>query len=168
MRKLFVTVAFLFSCFTAYAQVGNRHFEYAGNFSICPPSNWIVQEVPGYKYKFFFGPETNGFTPNINVMDENYSGTLSEYVDLSIENFKVVFPDAISTTKEYFETASGLIGFKFITAYTFNTIKLTVAQYCFSNLDLKIIVTCAAPGSSLGNYFNNIYDQSVRTFQLIK
>ena len=167
MKKSFLAIVFLISCSTVYAQVGSRYFEYTGNYSICPPINWIVQEVPGYKYKFFFGAEENGFTPNMNVMDENYAGSLSEYVDLSILSFKQMFPDAISSAKEYFETDKGLIGFKIVTAYSYNAIKLTVAQYCFSNNDQKIIVTCAAPGSYLNAYFKNLYDLSARTFQLI-
>ena len=36
--------------------------------------------MPGYKYKFAFGPTSNEFTPNINISDEAYEGTLDEFV----------------------------------------------------------------------------------------
>jgi hypothetical protein len=167
MRKVFLIVVFLFSIFSAYTQTGERHFESSGNFSICPPEDWSIQDVPGYKYKFFLGPPENEFAPNINCLDETYDGTLLDYVDLSIQSLDVFFTDVISSEKKKFKTDGGLVGYKNITTCTMGTVRVTVAQYFFSNESQKYVVTCSVGGESLGTY-EQLFDQCVKTFRLIE
>lgn len=73
----FVTLASL-----ALAQ-GERVLEKTGGFSYALIKGWSVREVPGFKYRFIFGPASNNFAPNINFVDEAYTGSLTEYVKLS-------------------------------------------------------------------------------------
>jgi hypothetical protein len=75
-------LAFVTLTSLALAQ-GERVFEKTGGFSYVLLKGWSVREVLGFKYRFVFGPASNGFAPNINFVDEAYTGALAEYVRLS-------------------------------------------------------------------------------------
>jgi hypothetical protein len=167
MKKLFLIGVFLLSIFSVYAQTGERYFEYVGNFSICPPENWMIQEIPGYKYQFFIGPSENGFAQNINCIDESYDGALSEYVDLSVQMFETYFTDVILGEKESFQTDSGLAGYKAVITYTMGEIRATIAQYYFSNNSQKYVLTCTVGGETLGD-LECLFDQCAKTFEIIE
>src|SRR6266446_6964448 len=65
-----------------------RHVEAEGGFSFIPPAGWEIRSLPGLKYKVLVGPTTVGFTANLNVKDEQYPGSLEDYVKASTESLK--------------------------------------------------------------------------------
>jgi hypothetical protein len=83
-------------------------------FSLWIPDGWVLREMPGRKYKVAFGRPTGNFAPNINIVDESFSGPLDSYVDanlnvmpqmyerLGYRNFSVLRREAFTTaTKQY-------------------------------------------------------------------
>jgi hypothetical protein len=65
--------------------------EKSGAFSFDPPSGWKTVQIPGLKYRLACGPAENKFTPNINVVDEMFSGSLADYVEANLKDMKQSF-----------------------------------------------------------------------------
>src|SRR5437870_2673979 len=80
------------------------HYEKTGGFSYDPPEGWQVVQFPGLKYSISRGPTESEFASNINVVDETFSGSLAEYVDLNVENMKKMFTDFTVLKREDFQT----------------------------------------------------------------
>ena len=77
MKKLLLAICFFFTAaYTVHAEVGDKHTEQAGGFSLRAPKGWQFREFPGMKYQIAFGPAAKSFSPNINVVDEAYGGSL--------------------------------------------------------------------------------------------
>jgi hypothetical protein len=68
------------------AQGGQRVQEKVGGFSYTLPEGWNLRELPGLKYRIAYSKPSNGFAPNVNFVDEAYTGPLAEYVRLNKEN----------------------------------------------------------------------------------
>ena len=81
MKKAIFAVCFVLLAFPVLAALGDSHVEKAGGFSLQAPKGWEFREFPGMKYQIAFGPASNSFSPNINVVDEAYDGSLKSYVD---------------------------------------------------------------------------------------
>jgi hypothetical protein len=89
MKKLFLIGVFVLLVFSAYAQTGDRHFEYSGNYSICPPENWVIQEVPGYNISFSLAPQKMDLR-QISIVSMKVMMGL--YQNMSIYRFKCLKP----------------------------------------------------------------------------
>ena len=74
------------------AQDARRQREPAGGFSYVPPEGWTVKDFPGLKYKILHTTPVDQFAPNLNVMDENWQGTLEEYGKQNLASMKKLFP----------------------------------------------------------------------------
>lgn len=148
----------------AEGQTGDRHFENAGNFSICPPAGWNVYGLPGIKYKIFHDSPYGGFSPNIVFVDESYEGTLAEYVGLNNRNMEAMFPGTEIFDPVAFTTDSGLNGMKQVTLSAQSGTLLRQVYYYFSNGSAKMVITCSAPDSA-GQKYERIFDGSARTFE---
>src|SRR5579871_5121283 len=79
------------SCLPAQDGKPARHVEKGGGFSFVPPPKWEMRDFRGAKYKLAFGPAANGFAPNINFVDEEFQGTLAEYVASNKKTLHQVF-----------------------------------------------------------------------------
>ena len=55
-----------------------------GEFSYSPPDGWVLREPAGVKFKVAV-EQSIGFASNIFVADESYSGTLDDYVAVSLQ-----------------------------------------------------------------------------------
>jgi hypothetical protein len=126
----------------------SRYIAADGMFSFSIPSGWILREIPGRKYKAAFGQPIQGFAPNINVVDEAFSGPLNVYVD---ENLKVLGP-AYETlgyrnfkvlSREVFTTSSRESGVRVVTQCEVNGKGMRQTFYFFDGKDgRKLVVTC--------------------------
>jgi hypothetical protein len=73
--------------------LGARHFEKGGGFSFQPPAGWKIMEIPGMKYKGVFGPPADGFSPNINFVDEAALDHLRDYVERGLNTEQSFFKE---------------------------------------------------------------------------
>jgi hypothetical protein len=169
--KKSLTVFMLFLCFfvsMAYAAVGERHVEQAGGFSLQAPNGWEFREFPGMKYRFAFGPVKDGFSSNINVVDEIYKDSLKSYVDANIQNLKKALPQFKLIERKDFATNSGLKGEKLVTSSFQQQIALRQTFYFLPGPQgRQFVVTCTtleAKGESL----DAVFDESVKTFAFTK
>ena len=70
---------------------GGSNYEQAGGFSFVPPSGWQEKDMPGMKFKIWVGQPEKGFAPNIVVVDEQFDGSLNDYVNENIKSLNVLF-----------------------------------------------------------------------------
>lgn len=140
-----------------------------GEFSFVPPENWVMREMPGFKYQFAFGPLTNKFTPNINFVDQDAPSTIDEFVDGNLgalqqmaaaenRSLKIV-------TQGEFTTDSNRSGARVITetAYEGNPVR-QMFYFIPGKGDIKFVITCTVPAEG-GEVFDKICDSSVKTFK---
>ncbi len=155
---------FCFLCCAAHADVGDRHVERAGGFALRAPKGWQFREFPGLKYQVAFGPPKDSFSPNINVVDEAYSGSLKNYVDLNIETLKRVFVQFKLIEREAFVTTSGWRGEKVVTTSLQQRNLLRQTFYFFRGPKGKyLVVTCTTLAKG-GQAFDRPFEESLKTF----
>lgn len=167
MRRLLLAILFaLVAAHAVHAELGERHTEQAGGFSLRAPHGWQFREFPGLKYQIVFGPATDSFAPNINVVDEAFAGSLESYVEANMVALHRSFEDFILIRREAFMTTSGLKGVKLIT--TSKQHKALIRQTFFilpGSGGKYIVVTCSALAQR-GESLDAVFDESVRTFEL--
>lgn len=152
----------------ARAALGERHVERAGGFSYCPPEGWSVREFPGFKYKFAFGPAWQGFTANLNVVDEAYDGTLKAYVDLNVVNLKKMIPGFRQIERVPFKTLSGLSGERIRAEDTQSQRELRQSFYLIASGKGRMFVLTGTSLASDGPKFDSLFDDSADSFRLGK
>ncbi len=140
-------------------------YEKEGGFSFDPPKGWLVVPFPGLKYKIAHGPTEREFAANINVVDESYSGTLSAYVDLNVENIKKVFPDIKVLRREDFQTEDGQAATRLV-AENKQQGRMLRQTFCFFGpSNRKYVATCTALAEG-GESLDSLFAQSMGTFRV--
>ena len=169
MKGLVSVIFFvLVAAHTVQAEVGDRHTEQAGSFSMRAPKGWPFREFPGMKYQITHGPPANSFSPNINIVDEAYSGSLRTYVDVNLNNIRRIFESFTLVKREAFTTASGLKGEKLVTTSIQQRKLLRQTFYFLPGTKGKyFVVTCSAPAEG-GESFDPVFEESVKTFETLK
>jgi hypothetical protein len=138
--------------------------EQAGGFSYEPPKGWQLMDFAGAKYRISHGPAANGFAPNINVVEEKFSGSLSKYVDLNLESMKKAFSDITNLKREDFQTEDGAPAIRLITQNKQQGRMLRQTFYFFSNSSRKYVVTCTTLADG-GEALDATFADSMRTFR---
>jgi len=140
-------------------------YDKAGGFSYDPPQGWQVVEFPGLKYRISSGPSENGFAPNINVVDEKFSGSLPEYADLNLATLKKMFVEFSVLKREDFQTDDGLAATRLVCEDTQQGKRLRQTFCFFGNSSRKYVVTCTAPADG-GAKFDGLFAQSMKSFRI--
>jgi hypothetical protein len=167
MNRNLALIAILFTVSPLFAaDVGKRHKETAGGFSFCPPQGWTIQSFPGLKYSIAAGPASNGFAPNINVVDEKAEMSLAAYVDANKKMLSKAFKGYKEVGKSDFKTASGLKGSRLIVQSDQNGTPLRQTFYFFAGSgDKKLVATCSALARG-GTELDDVFEASLKTFAL--
>ena len=164
--KLILTVIVLSVLPLFAADVGKRHRETAGGFSFCPPQGWTLKSFPGMKYSIAAGSPSNGFAPNINVVDEAAEMSLAAYVDANKKMLSKAFKSYKEVGKSEFKTNSGLKGTRLIIENDQGGTMLRQTFNFFSGTgDKKFVVTCSALASG-GEKLDEVFEASLKTFVL--
>jgi hypothetical protein len=142
-----------------------QHYEKAGGFSYDPPETWQVVEYPSLKYRISIGPRENEFVPNINVVDEAFSGQLVDYVDGNLENMKRVFVRLDILKREDFQTEDGQAAVRVITEMEHYGRRLRQTFYFFGKGKRKYTSTCSALAEE-GEALDGIFEKSMKTFRI--
>jgi len=144
-----------------------RHVESEGGFSYVPPSGWQVTEWPGLKYKIASGAPIGDFAPNLNFVDEAFSGSLDDYVAANIATVKEAFQDVRVISQEDFFTDEGERGVKVVIENTQHDTEFYQAFYIFDAGEKKIAATYTRLADQ-GQENDALVDQSMRTFRIEK
>jgi hypothetical protein len=161
-------MCFVLLAVPVHAALGDRHVEQAGGFSLQAPKGWQFRDFPGMKYQIAFGPASNSFSPNINVVDEAYDGSLKSYVDGNEQSVKKLFEQYKRIKREAFTTKSGLKGERLVTTSVQQKNKLRQSFYFFpAGKGRYFVVTCSAHAAG-GESLDAIFEESLRSFELVR
>ena len=140
-----------------------------GEFSFVPPENWVMREMPGFKYQFAFGPMTNKFTPNINFVDQSVPATMNDFVEGNLGALQQMAADEKRSlrilTQGEFTTDSNQSGTRVVTETAYESNPVRQMFYFFEGKgDIKFVITCTVPAEG-GQGFDKICDSSIKTFK---
>jgi hypothetical protein len=170
MKRLFIVACFLL-CLTvniAHAELGDQYTERAGGFSLQVPKGWQFREFPGLKYQIAFGPASNSFSPNINIVDEVFNGTLKAYVDANQTALNKMFVQFKLIKRDNFVTTRGMKVERLVTTSLQLKNLLRQTFYFIPGVNGKyLVVTCSALAEG-GEAFDSVFEESIKTFELIK
>lgn len=141
-----------------------KHYEEAGGFSYDPPPGWKVGMLPGMKYRIARGPVSNGFAPNINVVEEAANVALSEYVEGNIKAIKKQFVGLKILTRDQILTFDNQPSERVVTENIQQGRKLRQTFYFFGTGKRKYVFTCTAPASG-GASLDPIFQKSAVSFR---
>ena len=149
------------------APSARRNVEEAGGFSFVPPEGWQTRLFPGLKYKIVFGTPANGFAPNINVVDEQFKGTLDAYVDASAATIQRVLKNAHVVKRDAFKTDDGTAGVRQVVEDEQQGKKLRQVFFFFGRDDTKFVATCSTLADG-GEKLDGAFETSMKSFRFEK
>jgi hypothetical protein len=144
-----------------------RHVESAGGFSFVPPDGWTMRDFPGMKFKLAAGPAAAGFAPNINVVDEQFNGSLEDYVKGNLATLRASFKGFNLVQQDEFKTTAGEAGKRLITENEQKGRQLRQTFYFFGKGNTKFVVTCSALSDG-GEKLDSAFETSMKTFRFDK
>lgn len=142
-----------------------RHLEAAGKFSYVPPEGWQMGELAGLKYQVAVGPVSDGFTPNLNIVDEAFEGTLAEYVQASLNTLRETLTDLNVIEESSLTTDDGAEALKVIVENNQNDRDLRQTLYFFDGPAQKYVMTCTRLADAQAEV-DALCDRAAQTFLL--
>lgn len=142
-----------------------RHYEKAGGFSYDPPPGWQLVEMPGMKYRLSLGPRENEFTPNINVVDETFAGTLTAYADANLQNMENMFANMKILSREEMRTEDGEVAVRLLTENEQLGRMLRQTFFLIGPGKRKYVMTCTALADG-GDKFDTAFSESAKSFRI--
>lgn len=167
LKALFLIVMLLAP---AAASVGERYYEPAGGFSLCPPAGWVVREAPGQKFKVML--LLSGEMPVANViakemefdgpLEEFFAGNLSMLSRMSeagrLKGYRLLGRSGLTTE-------SGAKALKAVVEQEINGHLLRQTFYAFEGpAGRKIFLTATVPAAA-GVEYDRALDESAQTFR---
>lgn len=145
---------------------GTELGEPGGGFAFTVPDGWQVREFPGLKYKIAHTAPTNGFAPNLNVLDEQFPGSIEDYAAANLKTLARVFAEFRNLGQSPFVTNAGLKGVRLVTQARQQKFLLRQIYYFLPGKgDKKYVVTFSALLED-GAKYDPVVDASVKTFTL--
>jgi len=159
-RKMNVKI-FSISCILAFfaisaSQADSVDFESLG-FSMSPPET-VLSEM-GQQPLMLFLPADDGFAPNVNVMIQPYAGTMEEYTELSLSQFRQLGLEVVE--EPVIEESSGVFQYQGF----MNGLNLRFYAKAFAKGDKIYLITATAKQSHWDKY-GGVLIKSVESFQL--
>lgn len=144
----------------------DRHFEPAGGFSYIPPEGWeITEPSSATAYKVARSQSGEAFAANLTLIDEEFAGSLEEYVSLSLGNMGDFFEGLQEISRDTFELDEGSPGVRVATENVQSSLALHQIFYFFDLGSKKLVITCTRLSES-GEEVDAVCDASVRTFRI--
>jgi hypothetical protein len=144
-----------------------RHVEATGGFSFVPPDGWDMRDVPGRKFKAAVGPSAAAFAPNINIVDEQFNGSLDAYVKGNLADLRKAFRRFRLVQQDDFKTTAGEQSARLVIEYEQDGKLLRQTFYFFANGDTKFVVTCTTLAQG-GDKLDSVFETSMKTFRFDK
>jgi hypothetical protein len=162
---LVVSLALSLVCAGCGSQPPRQLYETSGAFSYDPPPGWQIIDYPGVKYRLSHGSPENEFAPNINVVDEAFSGTLGAYVDANLESLERQVSNLKVLTREDFKTRDNEVAVKVVIENTQQGRNLRQTFFFLGSGNRKYVVTCTALADG-GARLDAVFAKSVATFRI--
>jgi hypothetical protein len=117
------------------------------------------------KYRISHGPRENEFAPNINVVDEAFSGTLAAYVDANLRNIERLLVNLKVFSREDLKTQDNEAIVKVVTENEQQGRMLRQTFFFIGSGNRKYVMTCTALADG-GDKFDPSFAGSVETFRM--
>jgi hypothetical protein len=147
--------------------LGDLYTERNAGFTMSMPKGWQAMDA-SQKYLVVIGQTEDGFTPNITFVDEEYSGSISEYIDAAISILGMVYADFRVLNRANFTTESGLQGGYITLQGRLNDISVRQRLYVFPNRRRTEVMVITGTSPLYGEKYDAIFNESVRTFNWIR
>lgn len=138
--------------------------ELGGGYSLNPPENWTVKKFPGAAYKIVITQPVNNFSPNINLVDEEFCGSIEEYVAESFEILQQGY-NAKKISETLF-SADNADGIKLTADTEINGKKVRQIFYFFQNSLGQKVVVRASSGRRSASALEKEFDSILHTFRV--
>jgi len=142
--------------------------EPSGGFKYMIPEGWTTAEFPGFKFRICRGVPSNGFSPNIAIVDETFDGSVEDYVKACLEPMEKGAQGFKLLEKKPFNTDSGIKGIKLVFDSKWDKKQLMQTQYYFKGIKGKMLVITCSVLPEDGPKFADIFDAAMKTFQIIE
>jgi hypothetical protein len=121
--------------FYTYTQAG---------LSLQPPKDWIEKKISGLTYAAFVSDATEMPVANLILIDDAYSGSLNEYIEINLKSIAKAFKDFQRINQSEFKTNSGMTGVAIATESEQLGKKVRQILYFFTGRDSKkFVFTCS-------------------------
>lgn len=121
------------------------HQEPTGGYSFNPPAGWTMTTMPGLKYRVCCGEPVDGFTPNLNVVDEAFAGSLKDYVDGNLQALPKLLEGAEVTGRQDLASDDGVPMVRVDVKSRAAGVALAQTFYFIGPGERKYVITCTAP-----------------------
>ncbi len=139
-----------------------------GGFSYFIPSDWTLARIEGMPYQIARDKAANGFSPNINILQEKNKFTFPEYMKANIAQLKEYISDYKELSTEEFVTTGGLKGKKHTCSDKQVGKNLFQAFYFFETRDKsKVIITGSCLFADKEKY-TPVFDAIAKSFKTVK
>jgi len=130
-----------------------------------PPPGWELRDFPGLKYKIAAAAPADGFAPNINVVDEEFSGSPETYVKLNLQNLEKAMQDYEKLGEETFHTDDGVDGTKLMIGSRQANLPLRQLFYMLPGTGKYFVMTCSDHAQHNGSHDAEC-DAAAKTFRI--
>jgi hypothetical protein len=138
--------------------------ELGGGYSLNPPENWTVKRFPGATYKIVITQPVNNFLPNINLVEDEFSGSMDKYVASSLEILQQSYN--AKKVKEASFSADNADGVKLTVDTEINGTKLRQIFYFFQNSEGQKVVVRATSGRRSASALEIEFDSILHTLRV--
>jgi len=145
-------------------ELGGLYTDRNAGFTMSMPRGWRTVDF-NLGYLSIVGPEYSGITPNIGFGEDEYAGSVSEYIDALVSYFSLIFSNFRLLDRSNFRTNAGVVGESITYQGSMGAVTVRQKVYVFPNRrgNAVMVITATAPVTG-GERFDTIFDASVRTF----
>jgi hypothetical protein len=131
------------------APTSNEAVHVPADLPLSAPPGWIVRDHPSKQGKMLmYATKQNGFTPSINLLEDPFSGSLEQCVDLNLAYLLQQSTQFRQLTRGPFQTDGGLIGIKVTGISSVGKVQIHYSYYFFDwAAETKRIFTCCTLAS---------------------
>ncbi len=168
MKKVFTAVFFCILYLPAVS-AQNECADKLGNFTFVMPDGWTAVNLAGVKYKIAAGLTIDGFTQNISVMREKYSGAFDEYIKETEQNILNYMPLHQIIKKTGFNNDYNIPAEKFVFEIFDEERQNNILKqylYIFQTDGICFLFTCSVRADE-PKEIEDVFDESMRTFHTL-
>jgi len=113
------------------------------HFSYDPPEGWEVQDRPdmGMNYRVWMTTPTDGFAPNITIVEADFAGSNEEFVRINTPNMTKALPPLDGISRQEFVSDSELKAIKLTWTTEVFSKFLSQSVFVFEKGNRKFVVT---------------------------
>lgn len=130
------------------------------------PPGWVTQDHPSKQGKVLIAPmKQDGFAPSINLLEDQYAGSLEQFVDLNVATLRECTQAFRQLKREPFQTDGGVNGIKLTCSSVTGRAQLHFCCYLFDwTADSKRVFTCSSLASQ-AKTMEPVFDGILKTYR---